>query len=161
MALTIKTNNVDFNCKQCGYYVTSLRFVSGVNHRNHCPICLYSRHLDLFHAGDRLSACKGMMAPVGLTVKKSPDKYGHPYMGELMLVHQCVHCGTLSINRIAADDDPVSLLKVFECSLSENPQLLAENKLGDINFLQGEDKYLLYSRLFGHVINPISISTCA
>lgn len=30
-----------------------------------------------------------------------------------MLIHQCTECGGLSINRIAADDDPDSVMDVF------------------------------------------------
>ena len=33
-----------------------------------------------------------------------------------MLIHQCVDCGSLSINRIAADDDPDSIMDVFYTS---------------------------------------------
>src|SRR5512139_2755149 len=95
----------DFRCLACGYLVSAQPVVSGVHNRNHCPYCLWSRHLDLYEAGDRLAACKAGMRPVGLTLKRSRDKYGGQAAGELMLVHQCSECGKLSINRIAADDD--------------------------------------------------------
>ena len=103
----------DFQCGHCGNYVSSTHMLSGVNNRNHCPYCLWSRHLDLFAAGDRLSACKGQMKPIGLTMKKSRNKYQIKSRGELMLIHQCVDCGGLSINRIAADDDPDSIMGAF------------------------------------------------
>ena len=35
-----------------------------------------------------------------------------------MLIHQCVECGCLSINRIAADDDPDSIMDAFYHSRS-------------------------------------------
>jgi hypothetical protein len=85
--------------------VSSAHLLSGVNNRNHCSYCLWSCHLDLFAAGDRLSACKAPMKPIGLTMKKSRNKYQRERRGELMLIHECVECRTLSINRIAADDD--------------------------------------------------------
>jgi hypothetical protein len=47
-----------------------------VRNRNHCPYCLWSRCLDLFRAGDRLSACKAPMQPVGLALKHTRKKYG-------------------------------------------------------------------------------------
>jgi hypothetical protein len=45
--------NADFTCKHCGAFVSALSVASGVINRNHCPFCLYSRHVDLFKAGDR------------------------------------------------------------------------------------------------------------
>ena len=96
----------DFRCAHCHNIVPAAHIVSGVNNRNHCPYCLWSFHLDLFVAGDRLSACKGQMRPIGLTMKKSRNKYQIKSRGELMLIHECIECRTLSINRIAADDDP-------------------------------------------------------
>ena len=103
----------DFRCGHCGNHVSAAHMLSGVNNRNHCPYCLWSRHLDLFVAGDRLSACKGQMKPIGLTMKKSRNKYRIKSRGELMLIHECVDCGDLSINRIAADDDPDSVMGAF------------------------------------------------
>jgi DNA-directed RNA polymerase subunit RPC12/RpoP len=128
----------DFRCSHCGYWVTSKREYSGVNNRNHCPYCLWSKHLDLFQAGDRLSACKSVMQPVGLALKIVHKKYNSPHSGEMMLVHRCVDCGKLSLNRIAADDDTQALWMVYGQSLSsvcgidlfENIDLLGEQHLG-------------------------------
>jgi hypothetical protein len=89
--------------------------LSGVGNRNHCPYCLWSKHLDLHRAGDRLCACKGAMQPLALTVKRTQKRYARN--GELMLVHHCTECGQLSINRIAADDDSETLLRIFRNSL--------------------------------------------
>ena len=63
------------------------------------------------------------MKPIGLTMKKSRNKYRLESGGELMLIHECVECGTLSINRIAADDDPDSVMDAFDSSLSLNRQI--------------------------------------
>jgi len=105
----------DFRCTHCGYIVTSARWLSGVNNRNHCPYCLRSLHLDLYSSGDRLSACKAVMHPIALTTKRSHNKYSHG-PGELMLVHLCADCGDISINRIAADDDADTLLEIYHTS---------------------------------------------
>ena len=105
----------DFRCAHCGHIVSSAHWLSGVNNRNHCPYCLWSRHLDLYAAGDRLSACKAPMQPLALTTKRSRNKYSHG-RGELMLVHLCTDCGNLSINRIAADDNSDTLLEIFNIS---------------------------------------------
>jgi hypothetical protein len=106
----------DFRCAHCHQIVSSAHLLSGVNNRNHCPYCLWSRHLDLYAAGDRLSACKAPMQPVALTTKRGRNKYARG-RGELMLVHRCMDCWGVSINRIAADDDAATLLEVFRASL--------------------------------------------
>lgn len=102
--------NDTYHCLQCGNLVSTSRMLAGVNNRNHCPCCLWSRHLDLHNAGDRLSACRGMMKPVGLTSKTSAGSKS----GELMIVHRCIGCGKLSLNRIAADDLPSVLLELLD-----------------------------------------------
>ncbi|WP_420871372.1 RNHCP domain-containing protein [Lysinibacillus xylanilyticus] len=40
--------------------------------RNHCPKCLFSKHVDTV-PGDRASTCKGLMRPIGVdyTEKKA------------------------------------------------------------------------------------------
>lgn len=114
MRTNLQNINADFTCKNCGCFVSACTMVSGVVHRNHCPHCLHSRHVDLFQAGDRLCACKSLMAPMGLTLKRSRDKYAPQRGGEVMLVHRCTYCGEIAINRIAADDDPEKLLALLE-----------------------------------------------
>ena len=104
----------DFVCIACHHFVSAEAGLSSVHNRNHCPYCLCSRHLDLYEAGDRLSACRGRMRPVAVTFKKTLKKYPGTSRGELMLVHKCEDCGKLSVNRIAADDDVAGLLALFE-----------------------------------------------
>ncbi|MEW5829094.1 MAG: RNHCP domain-containing protein [Chloroflexota bacterium] len=138
----------DFRCTQCGGLVSSARVVSGVRHRNHCPYCLWSRHLDLYAAGDRLSACKAPMQPLALTLKHRRDKYGRG-RGELMLVHRCRECEAVSINRIAADDDARTLLGIFHASAAlpaRERDLLREN---GIQPLGPGDLPQVQLRLFG------------
>jgi ribosomal protein L37AE/L43A len=142
--------NADFTCKQCGYNVSANRAASGVINRNHCPYCLYSRHVDLHHAGDRLCACKGLMAPVGMTIKNSRDKYASTQMGELMLVHRCTSCNRLSINRVAADDDPIKLLAVFKNNSPEMHQIQQICQEQGILLLKRSDRSLVHTRLFGN-----------
>ena len=113
--MTARSSNNDFRCLHCSNFVSAMVVASGVHNRNHCPYCLWSRHLDLVAAGDRLSACKAPMRPIGLTMKPGHNKYV-PCGGELMLVHSCEGCGRLSINRIAADDDAQTLVGIFSSS---------------------------------------------
>ena len=108
--------NQDFRCVNCGTLVPAAFVVAGVRNRNHCPYCLWSRHLDWREAGDRLSACRAPMRPVGLTTKERRNKYARERDGEVMLVHHCTRCGAIDINRVAADDDTLGLIEVFESS---------------------------------------------
>ena len=137
----------DFRCGHCGNYVSTVQMLSGVNNRNHCPYCLWSRHLDLYSAGDRLSACKGQMKPIGLTMKRSRNKYRVKSRGELMLIHECVECGGLSINRIAADDDPDSILDAFSHAQKLGDQIRV--KCREQNIMVLTDSEVVCRQLFG------------
>ena len=65
---------------------------AGTQHRNHCPNCLSSLHLDN-EPGDRAADCGGQMEPVAVWVRKG---------GEWAIIHRCRLCGKLASNRIAA-----------------------------------------------------------
>lgn len=97
-----KTHPCDetFTCKVCGRLVVSAG--AGSNHRNHCPNCLSSQHLDK-EPGDRAADCGGVMEPIAVWVRKN---------GEWALIHRCKICGALSSNRIAADDNPLKLMSL-------------------------------------------------
>ena len=146
----------DFRCAHCHVLVSSAHILSGVNNRNHCPYCLWSCHLDLFAAGDRLSACKAPMKPIGLTMKKGRNKYQREPRGELMLIHECVGCNTLSINRIAADDDSATVMAVFQESLFPGHQLQNKCQADGILLLSAQDAEIVHTQLYGrHVDIPV------
>ena len=98
-----------FTCKVCGALVTPED--AGSRHRNHCPRCLSSFHVDN-RPGDRASLCGGTMDPIGVWVRKD---------GEWALIHRCRACGALSSNRIAADDNPALLMSIAVKPLAEPP----------------------------------------
>jgi len=148
----------DFRCEHCHAIVSSAHLLSGVNNRNHCPYCLWSCHLDLFAAGDRLSACKASMKPIGLTLKKGRNKYQREPRGELMLIHECVECKTLSINRIAADDDSATVMAVFEKSFTLGHQVHSLCQENGIIILNPEDSEIVRTQLYGHYIEIPSLS---
>ena len=83
----------EFRCRRCRAMIGPT--LCGGKHRNHCPLCLHSRHVDERRPGDRASACGSLMAPVG--------RFARPN-GEPMLVHRCLGCGKEGHNRVAADD---------------------------------------------------------
>lgn len=84
--------------KVCGWPVVSAG--AGSNHRNHCPNCLHSIHLDN-HPGDRASTCHGRMETIGIWVRRN---------GEGAIIHRCTICGKVVSNRVAADDNPLKLM---------------------------------------------------
>lgn len=141
--------NGDFKCIHCRHHISSDSALSGVVNRNHCPYCLYSRHLDLYKAGDRLSACKGQMKPVGLTLKKTNKKYGSEKQGELMLIHLCTECDKVSINRIAADDIADTLYEIYTGSQHLKTAIRARLQTFDVTVLTPKDDWLVRARLFG------------
>ncbi len=140
-----------FKCAHCQSYVTTDPLLSGVNNRNHCPYCLWSRHLDLYEAGDRLAACKALMMPIGLTLKKTRKKYGKMKDGELMLIHQCVDCQKVSINRIAADDIPENIIEIFERSIAMDGETKKQLLDGGIKALEPAEISLVHAQLLGAV----------
>jgi DNA-directed RNA polymerase subunit RPC12/RpoP len=139
----------DFKCRQCGVFVSASREQSGVNNRNHCPHCLWSRHVDETIPGDRKADCGSRMQPVGLTVKRTPKRYTRSDPGELMLVHRCTGCGKISINRIAADDDTPLLFQLFLLSSDHVSELLLSLREKNIRLLSEDDFPLVYTQLFG------------
>ena len=66
-----------------------------------------------------------------------------------MLIHECAECESLSINRIAADDDPGTVLSIFETSLifSHQSQVLYEQH--GIVMLIADDQEIVYTQLYG------------
>jgi hypothetical protein len=90
-----------FKCGRCRAFVGPATF--GGRHRNHCPFCLTSRHVDHRRPGDRASPCRALMPAAGVAYRSN---------GEQMVVHRCNGCGIERQNRVAADDDPVALLRL-------------------------------------------------
>jgi hypothetical protein len=123
--------------------------IAGVQNRNHCPYCLWSRHVDLSEAGDRLAVCRGMMKPIGLTLKRTRKKYGMAQYGELMLIHQCEDCGRLSVNRIAADDDTHLIFDLYKAALQLDPQVIAVLEASEIHSLGEKEEPIVRAQLFG------------
>ena len=140
-----------FRCCHCAKEISSSGLV-GTKHRNHCPYCLWSKHLDLKKSGDRKSSCKKEMSPIGLTFKhEGMDKYKKIKQGELMLVHRCsnLNCKKISINRIAGDDNPETILRIFQESQRLNLEEKNQLKQNGIEILPIEAKEKILIQLFG------------
>ena len=134
-----------FECQNCKNLVKTVGNI-GTKNRNHCPKCLYSKHVDEKTPGARKSSCKALMKPVGLTFKKShKDKYGKEKQGELMIVHRCLKCEKISINRAAGDDNADEILKIY------NESLLKKEKINNnIKLLTEKDKEEIKAQLYGY-----------
>ena len=87
-----KFNMIDeeFICENCNKEVSKLNYTA----RDHCPYCLFSKHLDI-NPGDRQNECKGLMNPVSI------EKYKNTYK----IIYKCLKCGELHRNIMASDDD--------------------------------------------------------
>lgn len=85
----------DFVCENCCVEV------SGSGYTNHCPECLWSKHVDI-EPGDRASECGGMMRPVTL----------EEHQGGHRVLHRCVSCGHEKYNKVQKGDrfDPEMVL---------------------------------------------------
>lgn len=98
-----------FTCKHCGRPVVSAG--AGTQHRNHCPNCLTSLHLD-DEPGDRAAECGGVMDPIGVWVRGK---------GEWAVLHRCRRCGVIRSNRVAGDDNPMKLMSIALRPLAQPP----------------------------------------
>ena len=93
----------NFTCDHCRAKVV------GTGYTNHCPKCLWSKHVDLEVPGDRASTCHGLMKPTGVLVKADTK----------ILTHQCLKCGKIMRNKVVLGDNFEEMLKL----LSKYPQL--------------------------------------
>jgi rubrerythrin len=87
-----------FKCRNCKAFIGEPP--TGGQQRNHCPMCLYSLHVDDKTPGDRASECRSLMEPIGVFYRRNLEQ---------VVVHRCLGCGFTRYNRIAADDNPILL----------------------------------------------------
>ena len=80
----------NFICENCGKEVTKLGYTA----RDHCPYCLYSKHVDIF-PGDRANECRGLLKPISI------EKYKDTFK----IIYKCTKCGQIHKNIMANDDD--------------------------------------------------------
>lgn len=85
-----KNENQGFICENCGSKVMPL---NNGSYRNHCPFCLYSKHVDNI-PGDRASECGGLMKPIDIKNKSGKG---------FQIIFICLECGIKRANIIATD----------------------------------------------------------
>jgi DNA-directed RNA polymerase subunit M/transcription elongation factor TFIIS len=88
----------DFTCEHCGVQVI------GNGYTNHCPRCLWSKHVDI-HPGDRAALCGGMMEPVSVE-----GSTGEGYR----IRHRCKTCGHEKINDTQTADSSDALVALAQ-----------------------------------------------
>ena len=94
-----KFNMIDesFICENCGSNVDVLKYSA----RDHCPNCLYSKHVDIM-PGDRANTCLGLMKPIGI------EKYKNTYK----IIYKCTKCQQIHKNIMANDDNYYLIVKL-------------------------------------------------
>ncbi|MDB5238426.1 MAG: hypothetical protein JWM46_696 [Candidatus Kaiserbacteria bacterium] len=97
-----KRTKEDFVCEHCGTQV------KGNGYTNHCPKCLWSKHVDV-DPGDRAASCGGLMEPI--SIEGSSPEY--------VLTQKCTVCGHERRNVIAANDDPTSIVQLAQKQASK------------------------------------------
>lgn len=88
-----------FVCLKCKKEVLPLGYTA----RDHCPFCLYSRHVDIF-PGDRKNPCRGLLKPID--IEKFRDSY--------KIIYQCEKCGEIHKNIMASDDDMAKIIALSQ-----------------------------------------------
>lgn len=88
-----------FICDNCHSKVDPLKYSS----RDHCPNCLYSKHVDI-NPGDRENPCQGLLKPIGI------EKYKDTYK----ILYECVKCHKTHKNIIAKDDDMNRIIEISQ-----------------------------------------------
>lgn len=89
----------NFICEHCGKKVNKLNYTA----RDHCPECLYSKHVDIF-PGDRKNECCGLLKPID--VEKFKDTY--------KIIYECEKCHQKHKNIIANDDNFDIILQIMQ-----------------------------------------------
>ena len=86
-----------FICENCKKEVLPLGYTA----RDHCPYCLYSKHVDI-NPGDRANTCCGLLKPVGI------EKYKDTYK----IIYKCEICNKEHKNVVASDDDYNKIIEI-------------------------------------------------
>lgn len=85
----------DFVCLVCGQKVIGNGFT------DHCPNCLWSKHVDI-NPGDRQSQCLGLMEPMGVTKEK----------GGWKISYQCQSCDYLHQCKSSENDNMEKIIEL-------------------------------------------------
>ena len=93
----------NFTCEVCKYEAI------GSGYTNHCPNCLWSKHVDI-SPGDRENSCQGLMKPIGLDQKS----------GKFIIIHRCQKCGEIKRNKVSPKDNQQVLRELVKQAIITN-----------------------------------------
>ena len=97
MSTTFKRKIENFTCGHCK------KKVKGNGYTNHCPFCLWSKHVDI-NPGDRANTCGGMMEPVSYDLEKN----------QYHIIFHCQNCDAFKRNKFQDGDNFEVLLKLAQ-----------------------------------------------
>ncbi len=86
----IKPKTEKIICDNC-----KTEFLGG-GYVNHCPNCLWSKHVDNYIPGDRKSTCLGLMKPIEIVLKKREN---------FSIKHSCLKCDKEILNKVSKNDN--------------------------------------------------------
>jgi len=91
--MTTFTRTIEnFVCENCKTDVI------GDGYTNHCPKCLFSKHVDI-NPGDRANSCRGLMEPVGFDLISG-------------IKHRCRVCRKQKFNKVQLEDDYEKIIEL-------------------------------------------------
>jgi hypothetical protein len=93
--MSFQKRTEDFVCERCG------KNVAGNGYTNHCPKCLWSKHVDV-DPGDRAGKCGGLMRPIRT----------EGTVAAYFIIHECVRCGGKGRNIFGKEDSIEALLTI-------------------------------------------------
>lgn len=97
MSQAFKRTIENFRCEHCQQKVV------GNGYTNHCPYCLYSKHVDI-NPGDREATCGGLMKSSHIEQKGQ----------DWIILHTCLTCGYQKKNKVAPDDDREAIIELVK-----------------------------------------------
>lgn len=102
MSKSFRKTVEDFKCENCG------SLVYGKGFTDHCPSCLFSKHVDIT-PGDRAASCGGKMKPISI----APKDQGY------VIEYICEKCGYTYSNKSAEYDDVSSFIEMLNSNISD------------------------------------------
>ena len=97
MSKKFQRTKEDFTCEKCNTKV------KGSGYTNHCPHCLWSKHVDI-NPGDRNNNCQGALQPTAIETKGE----------ETIITHTCTKCGTIKKNKAAENDNFEEIITISQ-----------------------------------------------
>jgi len=111
MEKRFQKNKENFICEECATKV------EGGGYTDHCPNCLWSKHVDI-NPGDRKSSCGGKMEPSGVVRK------GENYF----IYYCCLLCGFQHRVKKAEKDNFEEIIKISKNKIEDGNKRRVEKK---------------------------------